>query len=346
MAEIQIFLHSLSIANLGLNWLDIVIIVVFLFYTIEGFEIGFFASVFDLFTFVVSFLLGLKFYGLVGGLLIGNLAISVGLANAVAFFMVAALSELTLSIVMRKVFILTQTLFFRTGERKVGIAYMESINRMFGVFPGFASSYILLAFFLTTVMALPFSAYLRQSVTSSRFGNNLVVNTHEIEKKLSSIFGGALYETLNFLTVKPEGDEVIDLRLRVANPIPDEKAEEEMLVLINRERENRGISPVDPDTQLRDAARSHSKDMLQRGYFSHFTPEGASPSDRLSKASIDYNFTGENLAFAPNVELAMKGLMDSPGHKANILSQNFRKVGIGVMDGGVYGQMFSQEFSD
>ncbi len=86
--------------------------------------------------------------------------------------------------------------------------------------------------------------------------------------------------------------------------------------------------------------------MLARGYFSHYTPEGLSPFDRMAKANIAFIAAGENLAFAPNVTLAMQGLMQSPGHRANILSKDFGRVGIGVLDAGIYGEMFVQEFKD
>ena len=61
--------------------------------------------------------------------------------------------------------------------------------------------------------------------------------------------------------------------------------------------------------------------------------------DQLSAA-------GENLALAPTTEFAHEGLMNSPGHRANILNGQFRRVGIGVLDGGIYGKMFVQEFTD
>ena len=66
----------------------------------------------------------------------------------------------------------------------------------------------------------------------------------------------------------------------------------------------------------------------------------------MTKANIAFNYAGENLALAPNTDLAMKGFMQSPGHKANILSLDFGKVGIGVIDGGIYGEMFCQDFTD
>ena len=53
---------------------------------------------------------------------------------------------------------------------------------------------------------------------------------------------------------------------------------------------------------------------------------------------------GENLAGAPTVERAHSGLMNSPGHRANILNPNFTHVGIGIVDGGPYGKMYTQTF--
>ncbi|MBI3380168.1 CvpA family protein [Candidatus Gottesmanbacteria bacterium] len=79
---------------------------------------------------------------------------------------------------------------------------------------------------------------------------------------------------------------------------------------------------------------------------SHYNPEGQSPFDRMDKAGIHFTSAGENLALAPNVELAHQGLMNSPGHRRNILSPDFGKVGIGAIDGGIYGEMFVQEFTD
>ena len=111
-------------------------------------------------------------------------------------------------------------------------------------------------------------------------------------------------------------------------------------------RVRQGLPPVSFDDKLRDVARAHSKDMFKRGYFSHYTLEGLSPFDRMEDAQITYQYAGENLALAPTTPFAMQGLMNSPGHRANILNPNFNKVGIGVIDGGIFGKMYSQEFSD
>ena len=85
---------------------------------------------------------------------------------------------------------------------------------------------------------------------------------------------------------------------------------------------------------------------MGRGYFSHDTPEGVTTFDRLTKANIPYLAAGENLAFAPNTQIAMQGLLQSRGHRANIVGKDFTKVGIGVIDAGIYGEMFVQEFTN
>ena len=77
--------------------------------------------------------------------------------------------------------------------------------------------------------------------------------------------------------------------------------------------------------------------MFANGYFSHYDQHNTSPFDRMKSVGISYTSAGENLALAPNVNLAMQGLMNSPGHRANILSTSFHKVGIGVVDGGIRG---------
>jgi len=64
----------------------------------------------------------------------------------------------------------------------------------------------------------------------------------------------------------------------------------------------------------------------------------------MRDAGVRFSTAGENLALAPTVQVAHTGLMNSPGHRANILHKDFGRVGIGIMDGGIRGLMVSQEF--
>lgn len=122
--------------------------------------------------------------------------------------------------------------------------------------------------------------------------------------------------------------------------------EQEMLRLINVERAMAGVGPLTMDTTLTRLARAYSADMFTRGYFSHNTPEGVDPFQRMKKANIRYMYAGENLALAPTLIRAHTGLMNSPGHRANILQKAYKKVGIGVLESKKHGLMITQEFKD
>jgi len=71
-----------------------------------------------------------------------------------------------------------------------------------------------------------------------------------------------------------------------------------------------------------------------------------SPFDRMRQGGARFRAAGENIALAPTVEVAHNGLMNSPGHRENILNPAFGRVGIGVEDGGLHGKMFTQNFTD
>jgi len=117
-----------------------------------------------------------------------------------------------------------------------------------------------------------------------------------------------------------------------------------MLLLLNKEREKRGLRPLVADEPMRKVARAHAQDMLRRGYFSHVTPEGKDPFYRMKKAGITYKKAGENLAYASTLTKAHNGLMHSKLHREAILNPQFKRVGIGIADGGKNGLMIAQEF--
>lgn len=326
----------------GFNLLDLIIIVVFVFYAYEGFVLGFTLAFLDLASFVLSFIFALKAYSIVGKLLTVTFSMPIGFANAGGFFLVAFLSEIALSLLSRRGINYLPTL----PPAHVVYRFFKKIDNWLGILPGMVSAFILLSFLLTVIVSLPSSPLIKHLVTGSTIGSRLVANTSLFENRLNDVFGGALDETLNFMTVKPESNEMVTLNFKVKKGTVDQEAEQEMFKLLNTERVKQGLSPVFFDEELAEVARSHSRDMFTRGYFSHYTPESESPFDRMAAAGIKFTYAGENLALAPSTELAMQGLMNSPGHRANILNPNFNKVGIGVIDGGIYGKMYSQEFSD
>lgn len=318
---------------LSLNWVDFIILVVLVFYAYEGYSSGFIGAVLDLANFVLSFLIGLRFYVFSAGILTDNFSIPQGFADAIGFFATTFAAEIAIGIIIRKFFTIQPT-------------FLKGFNKWFGIFPGALSGAILVSFMLILIVALPISSAIKQVVSASKVGNILLSNAQGLEKSLNKVFGGAISETINFLTVEPKGNEIVSLHFKTKDSIPDSVAERYMFSLINKERISAGLKEVVFDDALRDVGRKHCKDMFEKGYFSHYTPDGFSPFDRMDETGILYNAAGENLALSPNTDIAMQGLMNSPGHKANILSVDFGRVGVGVIDGGIYGQMFCQEFTN
>lgn len=117
-----------------------------------------------------------------------------------------------------------------------------------------------------------------------------------------------------------------------------------MVDLVNAERAKNGVAPLTVNYKLTGVARIKAQDMIDNNYFAHNSPTYGSPTDMMKKFGITYRTAGENLAGAPDVDTAHKNLMNSSGHRANILNGNFKEVGIGVVEGGPYGKMFVQMF--
>ena len=185
---------------------------------------------------------------------------------------------------------------------------------------------------------------LRERARESPLVNRLAIYAERLEAALHPVFAEAVAESLNFLTIQPESNERVALPYKVANPRPRPDLEARMLELVNKERVAAGLGALAPDPELTEVARRHSADMFARGYFAHDTPEGRDPFERMREANVRFVNAGENLALAPTVQVAHRGLMNSPGHRANILYPKFGRVGIGIMDGGIRGLMISQEF--
>lgn len=121
--------------------------------------------------------------------------------------------------------------------------------------------------------------------------------------------------------------------------------EQRMLSLVNAARTGAGLKPLKSDPGLVRLARMKARDMIDNNYFAHTSPTYGSPFDMIRKAGITYRYAGENLAGAPAVDSAHTNLMNSSGHRANIMNTNFSRAGIGVVSGGPYGKMFVQIFT-
>lgn len=108
-------------------------------------------------------------------------------------------------------------------------------------------------------------------------------------------------------------------------------------VLVSMTNEKRAISsesPLSTNDLLTKAAELKAKDMAERGYFSHNTPEGNLPWYWLQKVGYQYSHAGENLAvnFTDSKDV-IDAWMNSPTHKANIIKNNYTEIGIAMAEG-------------
>lgn len=120
--------------------------------------------------------------------------------------------------------------------------------------------------------------------------------------------------------------------------------EQQMVNLVNQERTKQGLKPLEVDMRLVKAARLKSQDMITKNYTSHISPTYGSPFDMMKSMGISFNTAGENLAGAGTVDRAFTNLMNSAGHRANMMNPNYTKIGIGIIQGGPYGLMITQMF--
>jgi uncharacterized YkwD family protein len=120
--------------------------------------------------------------------------------------------------------------------------------------------------------------------------------------------------------------------------------EQQMVDLVNRERTKNGLAALTVDSEVARVAGIKSQDMVDKNYFSHNSPTYGSPFDMMKNFGIAYLAAGENLAGNSSVERAHEALMNSTGHRQNILSPDFTHIGIGVRPSEKYGYIYTQMF--
>src|SRR6266436_6733573 len=114
--------------------------------------------------------------------------------------------------------------------------HQRRVNRLLGVIPGFANGLITAAIVSALLLAIPLNEGLRERIRASASVNRLAVYTERLEAALHPVFGEAIAETLNLLTIRPESNERVTLPYTVATPRPRPELEAKMLELVNEER--------------------------------------------------------------------------------------------------------------
>ena len=151
--------------------------------------------------------------------------------------------------------------------------------------------------------------------------------------------------------------EIVDANPQVENPdliypgdvltIPETASsvrayEQEVVRLVNAERAKYGLSALTEDWELSRVARYKSQDMHDNRYFAHSSPTYGTPFQMIRAFGLSYRAAGENIAMGyPTPAAVVAGWMNSEGHRANILSGSYTKIGVGyVADGHYWTQQF------
>jgi uncharacterized protein YkwD len=315
-----------------MNWVDLILIFIIVLAALAGWYRGFISSALSLLVWAGSFVIAYLFYPYMSGIVdrffdVGPWLLPLG------FILTAIIAGTLLSILAG----------FISRSTPVHVHFNDA-NRLLGIIPGAVTGYLYAVILSAIFLALPIRDGLTNKIRTSKFGVPLAMQSEWANRKLAPVFDEAVRQTINSLTVKPDSDERINLTFKLDNAVAKPGYEAEMLRLVNRERQKHGLHPLQADPEMLRVARAHSQDMFAKGYFAHDNLEGKDPFDRMRDANVRFSAAGENLALAQTVEIAHANLMNSPGHRANILSPNFNRVGIGILDGGFYGLMISQEF--
>lgn len=318
---------------MSVTFVDVLLVLVVVFGVWQGWHRGLLLGLLDLLRWVGGLLFALRFYQPLARWLGPRVGWDEAWDEPVAFLLAAVAAGLLIQLV-------GQALLRRVSQE----AHRGTLNRTLGTLPGLAGGLISAAILAALLLAAPLPEGVRNSARESVLANQLTSYTGRLEDALAPVFNEAIQQTLNRLTIRPESNERVDLDYKVADTRPRPDLEAQMLEMVNEERRAAGLRPVVADPEMTEVARAHSADMFARGYFAHVSPEGLDPFDRMTRAGVVFRTAGENLALAPTVKVAHTGLMNSPGHRANILRPEFGRLGIGIMDGGYRGIMVSQEF--
>lgn len=120
----------------------------------------------------------------------------------------------------------------------------------------------------------------------------------------------------------------------------------QVLELVNVERKKAGLQPLTLDNTLNRIAAEKARDMAVNGYFSHDSPTYGTPFDMMRSFGVDYKSAGENIAAGQRTaQEVMQSWMNSSGHRANILSPKYTKLGVGYYDAGSKAPYWAQEFT-
>lgn len=318
-----------------MNPIDLLIVAALALAVVGGLRSGFVATLYGLVSWILSLVLAFALLSPAARLAVDLSGMPAPAARAIAFVVVLLAVEMAFALVGR---VAVPPIVRIVHAVPLGAA----VDRVLGVVPAVLRTLVVLAIGLAALVLLPLGGEVRAAIDGSRLGRALVAELAAVQPYLGQLLwsdGAGLFVTKIDADTRQDLDLPEELALEA-----DPQAEAQMIELLNEERRSRGLVPLTLDRRFVPVARKHSEEMFRLRSFSHRSPVTGSPFDRLAAAGIEYQRAGENLAYAQSVAVAHRGLMESAGHRENILRPEFTHVGIGVISAGPYGRMFTQLF--
>ena len=321
--------------DLALNPVDAAVLLLVAVATWFGYRAGFVATMYSLASWVLAVTAALAFAGPATAFVEAFAGFPRPLAATIAFVVTIVAAEALFSAAG---YLAIRPIVGVVRRSPLGIA-----DRILGTVPAAIRSLFIVAVAILAIEALPLGSDVKAAVEASRTGRVVNAEIVAFQPQIESFTGQLGGSPLLVTRVGEDQTERLDLPDGI-DLAPDPVAERQLFDLVNEERTQRGLDALVWDERLVPVARAHSQEMFTLKYFSHESPTSGSPFDRLKDAQISYSRAGENLAYAQSITVAHRALMDSPGHRENILRPEFTRIGIGVINGGVYGRMVTQLF--
>lgn len=309
--------------------IDVLVVALFLFLLVRGWYRGFVREAMDLTGLLVGTVVAFRLGPPVGKVLEAMSGISSDAARLIGGIVVFFLVGIGAAVLTRVI------------ERKARLPGLNMVNRAGGAGLALAWGAFLVTLVLTLGVVLPVPPAVAGAIDDSAMARTLTDPDGPAQQVFNRLSGDRIVEAMVNLQdlvgdrrVVLEGAEVIELP--PVDPDDLEAREDyarEVFDLLNRARIDAGLDPLAWGPALAEVAVAHADEMYRDGYFSHLSPVTGTVGNRLADAGITYRIAGENLALAASSDEVHAGLMDSEGHRANIESPDFRRVGVGVVLG-------------
>ena len=309
--------------------IDAIILLGLALLLLRGWYRGFVREAMDLVGLIVGTLLAFRFGGVIGSVISSMSGISQDTGRIIGGVVVFVGTGIGAAILTRRL------------EQHARMPGLNLMNRVGGAGLAMAWGVFLATLVLTLGAILPMPPAVAGQLDDSAVTQTLT-NPRGVPQEMFNRLAGDriveglinLRQALGVRRVVLEGEDVITIPAAETDDLEvDWNAADEIFESVNRARVDNGLDPLAWNPALAEIGLGHAVEMYVEGYFSHVSPETGTVGDRVWDAGIVYRIVGENLALAATPTETHDGLMDSPGHRANILSPEYNRLGVGVISG-------------